>query len=1422
MTWYIDLLPHEKLAADTAGITGSNWPQTLLKDLLWNDDFHAIFKEHPKRDCYTLFGRKTNLIVREDDRFADTLFVITVQKGPELGGTPKPPQARVIKGPWKVAESPYRRQTPVQGKILEVLQKVFAQEMKPKGSATPVAKALPPTPSPGLGSMGDILKAKLPVNLPNTPVMPKVEPTVASAQATIKPPQAAEPLPQIAPPPEPPRPPLEVTLPPPDGWHALLLAWFTQNQPVLAPYLDAPERLKSQRQELEVEISHIQNKLQALQQKYQALPDLTQLEDVRKKLNEMEIAAIGLPLPGVLAATSNQDVLLQMFKAMQRPAWRVLPPWLLADDPVSPQGQQRILADRTLIQQFLGHIDVLEGRFGTHPPEAIRQLADVPGRSPEGRLALALKSLEQVAARQQILGELLHKDLLVDLQSKVGEWGIEKWLQQTEPARLARVPETIRKAMVRWDAFEAVIQMFDGHLPEIKPPTVQSMAAPIQLQHVLSDKSLTASKVYIAATKGSEPIQFYLPFRLRSTQQLQGPYEISAQAEHLENFPERELGQGFRIQGPPSKRQVVGKEIHLPPWYRSEDKEDLEFVVPMVVWPSQAKKWLEGKEHLRVKLSVGWPGGQIEGNLNFNEFYADWPASLAPLRDRTESAEMLKCPLGVEELYEKLERQIKDGHKSFYVVAPRRFGKSTLRGYLVEKAKNMGYVFDICLNRNSAPQKNIEQVFKEIQIACKKDFQLSPEIDVNTIWRAETFDGIRRLLRQHQYTCAYLFIDEAQALFPHRDGGIWGTALKNLIENSLSKESSELARLNVILFGTPALVRQMGNNCQTFMNVGAARYRFDEDSLTYYLRQQTQDRLQSSKVARELLAKSTCNIRTLWSLLDELMSLLREQGRPFFLAQDVEVARQRLISKDQQDPSHPIWDYERSELSHVDEWEPVDAYPVALAWALEGTVARATHWLNIQLRQIQEGVMITQERVKQALEELQRTNMMDENLKFIRPLLHELLRLQAQGQPFRADVDQVVLARLAVDALIWPEQARPVTDGKGAQAEVFVVQEEQKSFAWRRCAINTSADRARFMRTCVALRALRDQSGHPRALPRIRQVGFDINDPDNGIMVYDWVNGDKLQELNLSEFARAKVVCDVAYALLTLKNRNIVHRDVHPRNILVDTKLNAVLIDFGLACLAQQSTQTTLGDPRYLAPELTTGQSASWASDIYALGAVLSEKGLKNERLRNLSEKMCNPSPEQRLSPQQVIEILEDYISENKWTQEEKSVDDVLVDSMDAEWLYKLLNEYRERAVLRRANQLSWSELGALEAADLLNHIFEAWLQNGEGKEVQQLRGLNWPPKSTALAALAPSLERSQNPPELQHWRQPAIEAVGLMRIAYAHRIEKLHKLSEAAKKMGKPASLDTWNQALNGAANFLSSRIKQESILKFLRLLMP
>jgi serine/threonine protein kinase len=105
---------------------------------------------------------------------------------------------------------------------------------------------------------------------------------------------------------------------------------------------------------------------------------------------------------------------------------------------------------------------------------------------------------------------------------------------------------------------------------------------------------------------------------------------------------------------------------------------------------------------------------------------------------------------------------------------------------------------------------------------------------------------------------------------------------------------------------------------------------------------------------------------------------------------------------------------------------------------------------------------------------------------------------------------------------------------------------------------------------------------------------------------------EKQAELNAPErlLALCEALAQVADGLSVVHAAGLVHRDVKPGNILVDSARKAVLVDFGLLKRVSEQESVSgnvVGTYRYMAPEQARGERVDARADLYSLGATLYE-----------------------------------------------------------------------------------------------------------------------------------------------------------------------------------------------------------------------
>ena len=132
--------------------------------------------------------------------------------------------------------------------------------------------------------------------------------------------------------------------------------------------------------------------------------------------------------------------------------------------------------------------------------------------------------------------------------------------------------------------------------------------------------------------------------------------------------------------------------------------------------------------------------------------------------------------------------------------------------------------------------------------------------------------------------------------------------------------------------------------------------------------------------------------------------------------------------------------------------------------------------------------------------------------------------------------------------------------------------------------------------------------------PNVCRV-YDIGEADGMPFIsMEYVDGEDLAALlprigRLPSQKALEIARKLCAGLAAAHERGIIHRDLKPHNIMLNKRGEVVIMDFGLAAIANQieGLEARNGTPAYMAPEQLRGDSVTARSDIYALGLIIYE-----------------------------------------------------------------------------------------------------------------------------------------------------------------------------------------------------------------------
>jgi serine/threonine-protein kinase len=132
--------------------------------------------------------------------------------------------------------------------------------------------------------------------------------------------------------------------------------------------------------------------------------------------------------------------------------------------------------------------------------------------------------------------------------------------------------------------------------------------------------------------------------------------------------------------------------------------------------------------------------------------------------------------------------------------------------------------------------------------------------------------------------------------------------------------------------------------------------------------------------------------------------------------------------------------------------------------------------------------------------------------------------------------------------------------------------------------------------------------------PNVCRV-YDIGEADGMPFIsMEYVDGEDLATLlhrigRLPAERAVEIARRICAGLAAAHAKGVIHRDLKPQNIMMNRRGEIMIMDFGLAAIADQlsGSEARNGTPAYMSPEQLKGTEVTLRSDIYALGLVLFE-----------------------------------------------------------------------------------------------------------------------------------------------------------------------------------------------------------------------
>jgi hypothetical protein len=642
----------------------------------------------------------------------------------------------------------------------------------------------------------------------------------------------------------------------------------------------------------------------------------------------------------------------------------------------------------------------------------------------------------------------------------------------------------------------------------------------------------------------------------------------------------------------------------------------------------------------------------------------DWPAAV-------DVGHVVEHPIGPQKHASVLWQRLKAGN-SFAVLAPRRFGKTTLISHLAKRSGDDGVLAlgpISCLHHQEECGTYPSRFWDDVGVLCQEALQVNLRRGgPGLLPPPDAFADVKQAAAQKGYKTVAVLLDEAQAFFPARNADSFRARLKELLEQHwMLAQGNQGVAVVLGMVGLPSLSQRAGGDVMGVLQPRQSS-KIDEEDLNSLILRYTQ--LQTTKAARVELARQSRNLYILRTLLERLIQVVARQSRNWANVVDVQGVSERLRHSLENGEESGVESYLRDALNDADsvnEWEPNAALPIAIALAVEeakgarldqDAFQRCRGLLDSWCGSASEGLIhlgIPEKRFSEHLRTLAERDVFAQG-KFTSDLLAAwLLGLYRAGFSGRSDSD--VVMRAATLRVRRPKDLEPMSEGGQAQLYLFT-DEERNRFALREARLDTPDQLERFVQSAEALRRLTtekfNRSPGAQYVLDLREIGLSADDDHLGFMVYRWIEGADM-EASLGLLPPV-LVADLGWrlcsALNLLHENNVLHRDIRPRNVILAEDEEApagfrpVLIDFGLARLEGKEMNTRVG-PEYSAPEVQC-EAPVWtrAADTFALGrllgALMDPADPQRAMVRKVIDAMTCSRPADRVALQEAAARLRD------------------------------------------------------------------------------------------------------------------------------------------------------------------------------------